>query len=65
MALRLHATTLDLDNLIPLNETAGDERCASSRARVRSTTAAPGDRFDSDEREDYQGLRGFTADILP
>ncbi|EKY6896026.1 TPA: outer membrane assembly protein AsmA [Escherichia coli] len=61
--LRLQFPQLNLDNLIPLNETANGENGAAQQGQSQSTLPRPVISSRIDEPA-YQGLQGFTADIL-
>ncbi|AQV90989.1 TPA: outer membrane assembly protein AsmA [Escherichia coli] len=61
--LRLQFPQLNLDNLIPLNETANGENGAAQQGLSQSTLPRPVISSRIDEPA-YQGLQGFTADIL-
>ncbi|EFZ3722926.1 outer membrane assembly protein AsmA [Shigella flexneri] len=61
--LRLQFPQLNLDNLIPLNETANGENGAAQQGQSQSTLPRPVISSRIDEPV-YQGLQGFTADIL-
>ncbi|MBW8912240.1 outer membrane assembly protein AsmA [Escherichia coli] len=61
--LRLPFPQLNLDNLIPLNETANGENGAAQQGLSQSTLPRPVISSRIDEPA-YQGLQGFTADIL-
>lgn len=61
--LRLQFPQLNLDNLIPLNETANGENGAAQQGQSQSTLPRPVISSRIDESA-YQGLQGFTADIL-
>lgn len=61
--LRLQFPQLNLDNLIPLNETANGENGAAQQGQSQSTLPHPVISSRIDEPA-YQGLQGFTADIL-
>ncbi|HCI6266590.1 TPA: outer membrane assembly protein AsmA [Klebsiella quasipneumoniae subsp. quasipneumoniae] len=58
-SLDLHATTLDLDSLLaqrsPATDSSASQQGQSQTRPLRPVIA------DSDEREDYQSLRGFTG----
>lgn len=58
-SLDLHATTLDLDSLLAQNSPATDSS-ASQQGQSQTRPLRPVI-ADSDEREDYQSLRGFTG----
>ncbi|HEI2826200.1 TPA: outer membrane assembly protein AsmA [Escherichia coli] len=61
--LRLQFPQLNLDNLIPLNETANGENGAAQQGLSQSTLPRPVISSRIDEPA-YQGLQGFTTDIL-
>ena len=61
--LRLQFPQLNLDNLIPLKETANGENGAAQQGQSQSTLPRPVISSRIDEPA-YQGLHGFTADIL-
>ncbi|HBK2200257.1 TPA: outer membrane assembly protein AsmA, partial [Escherichia coli] len=61
--LRLQFPQLNLDNLIPFNETANGENGAAQQGLSQSTLPRPVISSRIDEPA-YQGLQGFTADIL-
>ncbi|GAB0896763.1 TPA: outer membrane assembly protein AsmA [Escherichia coli] len=61
--LRLQFPQLNLDNLIPLNETANGENGAAQQGQSQSMLPRPVISSRIDEPA-YQGLQGFTADIL-
>ncbi|EKO2741166.1 outer membrane assembly protein AsmA [Escherichia coli] len=61
--LRLQFPQLNLDNLIPLNETANGENGAAQQGLSQSTLPRPVISSRIDEPA-HQGLQGFTADIL-
>ncbi len=58
--LRLQFPQLNLDNLIPLNETANGENGAAQQGQSQSTLPRPVISSRIDEPA-YQGLQGFTA----